>query len=71
MDTALKRLAGAVDQHGGHVTRFQGDGFKAAFGVPLAHENDPEQAVRAGYAAVVTEQCRKLDLNDHTLQLTQ
>jgi class 3 adenylate cyclase/tetratricopeptide (TPR) repeat protein len=48
MDAALKRLAGAVNRHGGHVTRFQGDGFKAIFGVPVAHENDPEQAVRAG-----------------------
>jgi predicted ATPase/class 3 adenylate cyclase len=48
MDAALKRLAAAVDQHGGHVARYQGDGFKAVFGVPQAHENDPEQAVRAG-----------------------
>jgi class 3 adenylate cyclase/tetratricopeptide (TPR) repeat protein len=48
MDAALKRLAAPVEKHGGHVTRFQGDGFKAVFGVPLAHENDPEQAVRAG-----------------------
>jgi class 3 adenylate cyclase/tetratricopeptide (TPR) repeat protein len=48
MDDALKRLADPIDQHGGHVTRFQGDGFKAVFGVPVAHENDPEMAVRAG-----------------------
>jgi class 3 adenylate cyclase len=48
MDAALKRLAAPVEKHGGHVTRFQGDGFKAVFGVPVAHENDPEMAVRAG-----------------------
>jgi class 3 adenylate cyclase/tetratricopeptide (TPR) repeat protein len=48
MDAALKCLAVPVEKHGGHVTRFQGDGFKAVFGVPLSHENDPEQAVRAG-----------------------
>jgi predicted ATPase/class 3 adenylate cyclase len=48
MDGALKRLAAPIEEHGGHVTRFQGDGFKAVFGVPVAHENDPEQAVRAG-----------------------
>jgi class 3 adenylate cyclase/tetratricopeptide (TPR) repeat protein len=48
MDKSLKRLATAVQQRGGHVTRFQGDGFKAIFGVPVAHENDPEMAVRAG-----------------------
>ncbi|MBE0410284.1 MAG: adenylate/guanylate cyclase domain-containing protein, partial [Anaerolineales bacterium] len=48
MDRTLKHLATAVHQYGGHVTRFQGDGFKAVFGVPVAHENDPEMAVRAG-----------------------
>jgi class 3 adenylate cyclase/tetratricopeptide (TPR) repeat protein len=48
MDRALKHLAAPVEAHGGHVARFQGDGFKAVFGVPVAHENDPEQAVRAG-----------------------
>src|SRR3972149_3780585 len=50
MDTALKSLAGPIQEHGGHVTRFMGDGFKAVFGTPLARENDPEQAVRAGLA---------------------
>jgi class 3 adenylate cyclase len=34
MDGALKRLAAPVEAHGGHVTRFLGDGFKAVFGVP-------------------------------------
>jgi class 3 adenylate cyclase len=48
MDSALKSLARPVEEHGGRVTRFQGDGFKAIFGLPVAHENDPEMAVRAG-----------------------
>jgi len=48
MDNAMKRLAAPVDKHGGHVTRFMGDGFKAVFGSPQAHENDPEMAVHAG-----------------------
>ena len=52
MDAALKRLAAPVEAYGGHVTRFQGDGFKAVFGLPLAHENDPEMAIRAGLAIV-------------------
>ncbi|MBE9475244.1 MAG: tetratricopeptide repeat protein, partial [Chloroflexi bacterium] len=47
-DNALQRLAKPVEQHTGHVTRFMGDGFKAVFGSPQSHENDPEQAVRAG-----------------------
>ncbi len=47
-DNALKRLAEPVEGHNGRVTRFMGDGFKAVFGSPQSHENDPEQAVRAG-----------------------
>ena len=48
MDNALRLLADPVQSHGGHVTRFMGDGFMAVFGDPLAREDDPEQAVRAG-----------------------
>jgi class 3 adenylate cyclase len=48
MDTALRRLANPVYAHGGRVTRFMGDGFKALFGAPVARENDPEMAIRAG-----------------------
>jgi class 3 adenylate cyclase len=54
MDAALKRLAEPVENYGGHVSRFQGDGFKAIFGVPIAKENDPEQAVRAGLEILET-----------------
>jgi predicted ATPase/class 3 adenylate cyclase len=50
IDAALTRLAKPVYDHGGHVARYQGDGFKAAFGLPVAHENDPENAVRAALA---------------------
>ncbi|HLE73048.1 MAG TPA: adenylate/guanylate cyclase domain-containing protein, partial [Anaerolineales bacterium] len=56
MDATLKRLAGPVEGHGGHVTRFQGDGFKAVFGLPVAHENDPEMAIRAGLGILETAQ---------------
>jgi class 3 adenylate cyclase len=48
MDAALKKLAEPVAAHVGHVARFQGDGFKAVFGLPLAREGGSEQAVRAG-----------------------
>jgi predicted ATPase/class 3 adenylate cyclase len=47
IDRALARLAEPVAQFGGRVVRFQGDGFKAVFGLPTAQENDPEKAVRA------------------------
>ena len=48
MDNALPLLAVPIKTHGGHVTRYTGDGFKAVFGDPLAREDDPEQAIRAG-----------------------
>ncbi|WP_374688083.1 adenylate/guanylate cyclase domain-containing protein, partial [Promineifilum sp.] len=47
IDAALARLAEPVGRFGGHVARYQGDGFKAVFGLPTAHEDDPENAIRA------------------------
>ena len=37
----------ASTQHGGIVEKFAGDAVMAAFGVPLAHEDDAERATRA------------------------
>lgn len=54
MDNTLKRLAVPVEEHGGHVTRFMGDGFKAVFGAPVAQENDPDMAIRAGLGILET-----------------
>ncbi len=50
IDPAVARLARLVEAHGGHLARYQGDGFKAVFGLPVAQENDPDNAVRAGLA---------------------
>ena len=36
-----------VEAHGGKVEKLMGDGVFAVFGVPSAHEDDPERAVRA------------------------
>ncbi len=52
IDQGVMRIAAPVEAHGGHIARYQGDGFKAVFGVPTAREGDPEMAVRAGLAIV-------------------
>jgi class 3 adenylate cyclase/tetratricopeptide (TPR) repeat protein len=54
MDQSLKRLAEPIENHGGHVTRYMGDGFKAIFGSPMAREDDAEMAVRAGLDTIST-----------------
>jgi len=40
-------LTAEITRHGGLVDRFLGDGVMALFGAPVAHEDDPERAVRA------------------------
>ncbi len=37
-----------IEAHGGAVQKFIGDAVVGVFGVPAAHEDDPERAVRAG-----------------------
>jgi class 3 adenylate cyclase len=37
-----------IEAHGGMVEKFIGDAVVGVFGVPAAHEDDPERAVRAG-----------------------
>ena len=46
MNGCLKRLAETVDKYEGYVDKFVGDCIMALFGAPVAHENDPELAVR-------------------------
>ena len=50
IDRALRRLGQEVVRYGGTVDKYIGDNVMAVFGAPVAHEDDPERAVRAGLA---------------------
>ncbi|MGH2996108.1 MAG: AAA family ATPase, partial [Gaiellaceae bacterium] len=43
----VTRMSRAVEQFGGIVQAYMGDGIAAFFGVPSANEDDPERAARA------------------------
>ena len=42
-----QRVRTELERHGGTVEKFIGDAVMALFGAPVAHEDDPERAVRA------------------------
>ena len=44
----VSRMARAIEQYGGSIDAYMGDGIAAFFGMPAAHEDDPERAAHAG-----------------------
>jgi class 3 adenylate cyclase/predicted ATPase len=52
MDGALQHYAHLVRAHGGRVLQYAGDNLLAAFGSPLAREDDAERAVQAALAVL-------------------
>ena len=57
-----ERLRGELERFGGTVEKFIGDAVMALFGAPVAHEDDPERAVRA---ALAIRDCSGADRGEH------
>ncbi|HEY8862061.1 MAG TPA: adenylate/guanylate cyclase domain-containing protein [Candidatus Limnocylindria bacterium] len=47
---AFESASEILRAHGGTVEKFIGDAIMAVFGVPAAHDDDPDRAVRAAFA---------------------
>jgi class 3 adenylate cyclase/tetratricopeptide (TPR) repeat protein len=50
MDKVYELLIHKVNEYGGTVNEFTGDGIMALFGAPIALEDAPQRAIRAGLA---------------------
>ena len=46
---AFESASEILGEHGGTVEKFIGDAVMAVFGVPAAHDDDPDRAVRAAF----------------------
>jgi class 3 adenylate cyclase/tetratricopeptide (TPR) repeat protein len=62
-----RRLRSELERFGGTVEKFIGDAVMALFGAPVAHEDDPERAVRAALA--IREAIAELNEADPSLDL--
>src|SRR6266496_2722271 len=58
------RLREEIEGYGGTVEKFIGDAVMAAFGAPVAHEDDAERAIRAGLR--ILEAIEELNADDAT-----
>jgi class 3 adenylate cyclase/tetratricopeptide (TPR) repeat protein len=63
-----RRVRERIEAFDGTTEKFVGDAVMAVFGAPVAHEDDPERAVRAGLAIV--EAIQELNEVDPTLALS-
>jgi len=62
-----ERLRVELERYGGTVEKFIGDAVMAVFGAPVAHEDDPERAVRAGLR--ILEAIAELNEDEPELEL--
>jgi class 3 adenylate cyclase len=54
INACFERLGVVIDRYEGHIDKFIGDEIMALFGAPIAHENDPERALRAALDMMAT-----------------
>jgi class 3 adenylate cyclase len=52
MERAFEWIIGPIVRYEGTVARLMGDAILAFFGAPIAHEDDPERAIRAALEIV-------------------
>jgi class 3 adenylate cyclase/tetratricopeptide (TPR) repeat protein len=62
VDRCFEHLVGDIKTFGGQVDKIVGDAIVALFGAPVAHEDDPERAVRAALRMQQTLTERAADL---------
>ncbi|HEV8249770.1 MAG TPA: AAA family ATPase [Gaiellaceae bacterium] len=60
VDAYFESTRRCIEQHGGTVEKFAGDAVMAAFGIPRAHEDDADRALRA--ALLILDSVRELGL---------
>jgi len=54
VNACFERPVPVIEKYGGIVTKFIGDSIEAVFGAPVAHENDPERALRCALEIMET-----------------
>jgi class 3 adenylate cyclase len=66
MNEAFDEMSKAVFRYEGTIAQLQGDAMVAFFGAPVAHEDDPDRAVRAALdmVAAIDEFARQLKATD-------
>ena len=66
MNACFDRLVPVIEKYEGIVEKFIGDEVYAIFGAPVAHENDPERAVRT--ALEMMDELSKFN-SDHDINM--
>jgi class 3 adenylate cyclase/predicted ATPase len=64
LNTSFEAIANVVNRYDGHINQYVGDEVVVLFGAPIAHEDDPERAVRAALEIMDAVEQLELDIPD-------